>query len=68
VAKAAWDGARARAPGQELRQLLFAMLVFLLAQLFFGDAFYGIGGVILWFIAGQVLAYDFRLRSARAAA
>jgi putative inorganic carbon (HCO3(-)) transporter len=68
VAKAAWDGARARAPGQELRQLLFAMLVFLLAQLFFGDAFYGIGGVILWLIAGQVLAYDFRLRSARAAA
>jgi putative inorganic carbon (HCO3(-)) transporter len=67
VAKAAWEGARARAPGQELRELVFAMLVFLMAQLFFGDAFYGIGGVILWFIAGQVLAYDFRLRSARAA-
>jgi len=66
VVKAAWDGARARAPGQELRQLLFAMLAFLLTQLFFGDAFYGIGGVILWFISGQVLAADYRLRAARA--
>jgi putative inorganic carbon (hco3(-)) transporter len=64
VLRAAWDGARARAPGQELRQLLFAMLVFLLVLLTAGDEFYGSHGVIFWFIAGQVLAYDFRLRAA----
>jgi hypothetical protein len=29
-----------------------------------GDAFYGSSGVILWFIAGQVLAYDYRRRAA----
>ena len=29
-----------------------------------GDEFYGSHGVILWFIAGQVLAYDFRRRQA----
>ena len=27
-----------------------------------GDAFYGSHGVILWFIGGQVLAYDYRRR------
>ena len=27
-----------------------------------GDEFYGSHGVILWFIGGQVLAYDFRRR------
>jgi O-Antigen ligase len=61
---AAWNGARTHAPGQELRELLFAILVFLLAQAAFGDVFYGISGVILWFIGGQVLAYDFRRRRA----
>jgi O-antigen ligase len=62
IFRAAWNGARARAPGQELRLMLFAMLAFLLADLAFGDVFYGISGVILWFIAGQALAYDFRRR------
>ncbi len=60
VARAAWNGARARAPGQELRLMLFAMLVFLLVQAIAGDVFYGPSGVILWFIAGQALAYEWR--------
>jgi O-antigen ligase len=63
VVRAAWNGARARGSGQELRLMLFAMLIFLLAQLAFGDAFYGVSGVILWFIGGQVLAYEFRRRA-----
>jgi putative inorganic carbon (hco3(-)) transporter len=57
---AAWNGARARAPGQELRLLLFAMLVYLLAMMTSGDVLYGPSGVILWFIGGQVLAYELR--------
>jgi O-antigen ligase len=61
---AAWNGARARAPGQDLRLVLFAMFVFLLVTLAAGDEFYGSHGVVLWFIAGQVLAYDFRRRQA----
>ena len=61
----AWQGARARAPGQELRLLLFAMLVYLAVLLGFGDAFYASSGVILWFIGGQVLAFDYRRRAAQ---
>jgi O-antigen ligase len=64
VLVAAWNGARARAPGQELRLLLFAMLIFIVFLLPSGDAFYGASGVVLWFIAGQVLAYEFRQRAA----
>ena len=60
-----WQGARARAPGQELRLLLFAMLVYLAVLLGFGDAFYASSGVILWFIGGQVLAFDYRRRAAQ---
>jgi O-antigen ligase len=60
IVRAAWDGARARAPEQELRLMLFAMLVFLLVQTVAGDVFYGPSGVILWFIGGQVLAYEWR--------
>jgi hypothetical protein len=63
VLRAAWNGARARAPGQELRLLLFAMLVYLVVLLAAGDEFYGSHGVIFWFIAGQVLAYDFQRRA-----
>jgi hypothetical protein len=62
IAAAAWDGARSRAPGQEMRLLLFAMLVSLLVVLYAGDGFYGTVGVIFWFIAGQVLAGDYRRR------
>jgi hypothetical protein len=58
-----WDGAQARAPGQEMRLLLFAMLVYLLILLYVGDAFYGVVGVIFWFICGQILANDYRLRA-----
>ena len=57
---------RARAParpGQDLRLVLFAMFVYLLVTLAAGDEFYGSHGVIFWFIAGQVLAYDFRRRA-----
>lgn len=68
--RAAWDGARARAPGQDLRLLLFAMFVFLLVSMTSGDQFYGSLGVILWFIGGQVLAFEHRqrLRAATASA
>jgi putative inorganic carbon (hco3(-)) transporter len=58
ILRAAWHGARARAPGQELRLLLFSMLVYLVVLLAAGDEFYGSHGVIFWFIGGQVLAYD----------
>jgi putative inorganic carbon (hco3(-)) transporter len=61
---AAWNGARERAPGQDLRLLLFAMLVYLLVVLAGGDEFYGSHGVIFWFIGGAVLAYDYRRRAA----
>ena len=47
-----------------MRQLLFAMLVFLGVVLWTGDSFYGSHGVILWLIGGQVLANDYRLRAA----
>jgi hypothetical protein len=67
ILRAAWNGARARAPGQELRLLLFSMLVYLLVLLAAGDEFYGSHGVIFWFIAGQVLAYDFVRRGSRIA-
>jgi O-antigen ligase len=64
ILAAAWNGARARAPGQEMRQLLFAMLVFMLVLLYAGDEFYGSHGVIFWFIGGQVLAFDYWRRRA----
>jgi hypothetical protein len=60
----AWNGARARAPGQEWRLALFAMFVYLLLLLPSGDAFYGSSGIILWFIAGAVLAFEFRNKPA----
>jgi hypothetical protein len=63
ILMAAWNGARARAPGQDLRLVLFALFVYLLVTLAAGDEFYGSHGVVLWFIAGQVLAYDFRRRA-----
>jgi hypothetical protein len=56
----AWNAARARAPGQEWRLAMFAMFVYLLLLLPSGDAFYGSSGIILWFIAGAVLAFEFR--------
>jgi putative inorganic carbon (hco3(-)) transporter len=62
---AAWNGARERAPGQDMRLLLFAMLVYILVLTTSGDAFYGVTGAILWFIGGQVLAHSWRSRSAR---
>lgn len=67
IARAAWNGARARAPGQDLRLLLFALLVFLLVQATAGDVFYGPSAVILWFIGGQVLGYGWRRGGAIAA-
>ncbi len=65
--RAAWNGARARAPGQELRLLLFAIIVFTLVQMGSGDQLYGSNAVIFWFAGGQVLAWAyFRRRAARA--
>jgi hypothetical protein len=63
VLAAAWNGARSPAPGQDLRLALFALVIYLLVTLAAGDEFYGSHGVVLWFIAGQVLAYDFRRRA-----
>jgi putative inorganic carbon (hco3(-)) transporter len=60
--RAAWNGARDTAPGQDLRLLLFAILVYMLVQLTSGDSFYGSHGVIVWFVCGQVLGYQFRWR------
>ena len=64
VLNAAWKVARARGPGYEICLLWFAMLVFILLLLPSGDAFYGLSGVILWYIGGQALAHEFRLRPA----
>jgi hypothetical protein len=64
ITHAAWKVARARGPGQEVCQMWLAMLVFILLLLPSGDAFYSLSGVILWFIGGQALAYEFRQRSA----
>lgn len=66
VLAAAWNGARSPGQGQDLRLALFALFVYLLVTLAAGDEFYGSHGVILWFIAGQVLAYDFRRRAQEA--
>ncbi len=63
VLAAAWNGARAPGQGQDLRLVLFALFVYLLVTLAAGDEFYGSHGVVLWFIAGQVMAYDFRRRA-----
>ncbi len=60
IGRAAWEGARSRAPGQELRLLLFAMFVYTIVQLGSGDQFYGIAAVVFWFAGGQVLAYRYR--------
>jgi hypothetical protein len=68
VLVAAWNGARSRAPGQDLRLVLFALFVYLLVTLAAGDEFYGSHGIVLWFIAGQVMAYDFRRRAQAAEA
>ena len=65
---AAWNGARERTPGQDLRLLLFAMLVYILALMTSGDGFYSVVGAILWFIGGQVLAHSWRSRTAPAPA
>jgi putative inorganic carbon (hco3(-)) transporter len=59
ITRAAWNGARARAPGQELRLLLFAILAFTLVQMASGDQLYGSNAVIFWFAGGQVLAYEY---------
>jgi hypothetical protein len=64
--RAAWDGARARAPGQDLRLLLFAMFVYLLVTMTSGDGFYGSLGVIFWFIGGQALGFEHRRKAAGA--
>jgi hypothetical protein len=62
ITQAAWRVARARGPGQEICLLWFAQMVFIIALLPSGDAFYSLSGVILWFIGGQALAHEFRLR------
>jgi hypothetical protein len=65
MVRAAWRVARAPGPGQEMGALVFAMLVFMLVILTSGDAFYGLGGLALWFIGGQALALDLQRKSIR---
>jgi O-antigen ligase len=62
--RAAWQGARDPAPGQELRLLLFALFFYTIIELFAGDEFYGVHAVVFWFIGGQVLGYQLRKRAA----
>ncbi len=64
--RAAWFGARDRAPGQDLRLLLFALYFYTLVELLAGDEFYGVHAVVFWFIGGQALAYEWRRRGAPA--
>jgi hypothetical protein len=67
ITHAAWKVARARGPGREICLLWFSMMIFIIFLLPSGDAFYSLSGVILWFIGGQALAYEFRQRPTRAA-
>ena len=62
--RAAWQGARDPAPGQQLRLLLFALFFYTIIELFAGDEFYGVHAVVFWFIGGQVLGYQLRKRAA----
>jgi O-antigen ligase len=64
--RAAWQGARDPAPGQELRLLLFALFFYTIIELFAGDEFYGVHAVVFWFIGGQALGYQLRRRAAAA--
>jgi O-Antigen ligase len=66
MVRAAWRGARAPGPDQEMGLLIFAMLVFMLVVLLSGDAFYGLGGLTLWFIGGQALALGQRRQASTA--
>lgn len=54
--KAAWDAARGPTQTNETGALLFAVLVFMLIVLSSGDAFYGLGGLTLWFVGGHALS------------
>jgi hypothetical protein len=63
MVRAAWQAARAPGPDQDAGALVFSMLVFMLVVLASGDAFYGLGGLTLWFIGGQALALGRRSRS-----
>jgi O-antigen ligase len=54
MVRAAWSAARS-GPNQEQGAVLLAMLVFMLVVLGSGDAFYGLGGLTLWFLGGQAL-------------
>lgn len=53
--KAAWSAARGPEEINESGALLFAVLVFMLVVLSSGDAFYGLGGLTLWFVGGHAL-------------
>jgi len=63
VMRAAWNVAREPGPGQEICLIWFPVMVFIAFLLPSGDAFYGLSGVVLWYIGGQALAYEFRRRS-----
>ncbi len=60
---AAWNAARTPGPQREMGALLLAMLIFMLVVLASGDAFYGLGGLALWFIGGHALALQHRGRA-----
>ncbi len=64
VTASAWRLARAGIAG-DLSVLLFAMIVFTLVLLTSGDAFYGVTGVLFWFICGQILGIEYRTAQSR---
>lgn len=53
---AAWTVARGPTEARELGALLFSSLVFMAVVLTSGDAFYGLGGLTLWYLGGNALA------------
>ncbi len=53
--RCAWVAARSPGPEREAGALLFALLVFMAVVLGSGDAFYGLGGLTLWYAGGQAL-------------
>jgi putative inorganic carbon (HCO3(-)) transporter len=59
ITAAAWRSARAQAPGQDYRPVVFAVIVFFLVLLTAGDEFYGVTGIVFWYFGGQALALQY---------
>ena len=53
VMRAAWNVAREPGPGQEICLSGYQCMVFIAFLLPSGDAFYGLSGVVLWYVGGS---------------